>query len=102
MATENMMYSNDNVSVIYRPSQDDYSIALKLTTDQKHARLFIDQRVLEEFSRNDVNHLSRKLSMVGPDYDLSRTDVERLHGALVRAMQEYERQVKDFRKKEDL
>ncbi len=97
MRRANVMYKDRWMSVVYSPNQDRYIFFLNSTMNSGNTTLFLDQRLIDEFSRNDVNHLSNRLPLIGAEDSLSRTDVERIHGAIVGTMEKFLAGLQDFR-----
>ncbi len=104
MSRGNIMYKDKYVLVIYYPAQDCYNLSLSSTMVSGKTRLFLDQRVLDEFSENDVNHLSLKLGFIAPELyvSMSRLDIKRIHTAIRKTKDVYSQGLAEFRKKEDL
>ena len=96
------MYRDEWISVIYSPGQDTYILLISSTRNTDRTKLFLDQRLLDEFSRNDLEYLSSKLPLIGADHDLSRKDVKRIHGAIVGTMKKFQKNLQDFVEKQGL
>ncbi len=102
MAKSKVYYREKGIVMVYNPKNDIYTLSLKSTAGPETS-LSLDQRIIEEFSRNDVNHLSSKLPLIGLDNrNLSRTDVERIHKAIVRTMEKFQQDFQKFSEKKGL
>ena len=101
MSEEKEYYKDRNMSITYIPTKDIYHISIE-STKGFEKRMSLDQRILEEFSRNDIAHLSDSLAMMGLSIGLNRTDVMRLHHGIESTMKKYDKEVEEFKKKESL
>jgi hypothetical protein len=101
MAKEKIMYEDRFVLVTYYPADDRYAFSLLPTMAAGRTRLFLDQRLVDEFSRNNIEHLSSKLGLVDPAFyvSMSRTDIKRIHEAIRGTNNTYIRQLAEFRKR---
>lgn len=94
-------HEDEHVRIVYIPLADEYAFRVNSTlSGERHFSL--DQRVLEEFSSHDLNHLSETLGIMNLSNGLSRTDIIRVYDAILETMKKYEEEFKEFKKKESL
>jgi len=101
MDEEREYYRNEDISITYDPIDDNYQILIESTKGFER-RISLDQRILEGFAKNDLNHLSERLAIMNLSDGLSRTDVIRLYDAILKTMEKYNEEVKEFKLSEGL
>ena len=101
MDEEKVYYQDENISITYHPTEDDYLIRIESTKGFEKC-MSLDQRILEEFSKKDLKYVSETLARMDLSNGLSRTDVIRVYDAILKTMEKYEEEVKEFRASENL
>ena len=99
-----MMYRDQYIMVAYHPAEDRYRFSFRLVGANHITKWSLEQSLIDEFSRNDINHLSSKLWLINPEFyqDLSRSDVRRIHHAIKGTMENYMKELRKFREKQGL
>ena len=78
MNEERGYYRDRNSSVIYNPDNSDYEISIE-STKGFGIELSLDQKIMEEFSRQNILKVSEKLAAMHLSDGLSRTDIARVY-----------------------